>query len=83
MLETKMKEILKKKKKIARYYDYYRAQLNNGSSVFVPQMDVNQMLTIIDQLSKKVLIVSPSISTELVDIKKTSFYYARPRTLFF
>ena len=77
-LEKKMKEILTITQKIERYYDYYRAQLNAGSPVFVSQVDVNQMLTSIDQLSKKVLIVSPSISTELVDIKQHLFIMQGP-----
>lgn len=66
-----MKDIIKNVQDLNRFFDYYRVQLNNSRNpIIVPLNDVYQIQLLLEQLSKKVLALSPPMSAELVEIRK-------------
>ena len=73
-----MKDIIKNVQDLNRFYDYYRVQLNNSRNpIIVPPNDVYQIQLLLEQLSKKVLALSPTMSAELVEIRGKSILTVR------
>ena len=74
-----MKDIIKNVQDLNRFFDYYRVQLNNSRNpIIVPPNDVYQMQLLLEQLSKKVLALSLTMSAELVEIRKYLFVSQGP-----
>ena len=74
-----MKDILKDAQELRRFYDYYRAQLNGSRNpVLVPSGDASLIQRLLDQLHKKTLFISPTMSAELADIRQYLFVAQGP-----
>ena len=65
-----MKDIIKNTQELKRIRDFYLVQINGSvNQVFVHANDLNQMTNYLDRLSKSLCSISPTISSELADIR--------------
>lgn len=74
-----MKDILSVAQELKRIFDIYCAKINQSNNpVFIPSRDINGMKILLEDLRKKTVSISPTISKEFADIKQNLFVVQGP-----